>query len=125
MACIVYRTDPKSGNIYAYESHSYRDPVTKRPRTKQVYLGRVDPVTKEIRPKGDNGKRNRYKPETQLDALREELDAEQQALREATDKIASLEGRISRAEKFYVDMKELIKQYEESLKCDGQEGDNA
>ena len=48
MACVVYMTNKKSGHVYAYESVSYRDPVTKRPKSKRKYLGRVDPITKEF-----------------------------------------------------------------------------
>lgn len=48
MACIVYMTNKKSGHVYAYESVSYRDPVTKAPKSKRKYLGRVDPITKEF-----------------------------------------------------------------------------
>ena len=124
MACIIYRTDSKSGNVYAYESRSYRDPVTKRPRSKQVYLGRVDPITKEIRPKGKNGKRNRYQASAQVDALREELAADKQAIKEAKEKIASLEGKVNRAGKFYVEMKDLITQYEDSLGSEGTGGES-
>ena len=48
--------DPRTGYEYAYESVSYRDPVTKKPKSKRTYLGRVDPVTREILPKCHNGK---------------------------------------------------------------------
>ncbi|MBR1709126.1 MAG: hypothetical protein IJ719_09895 [Clostridia bacterium] len=34
--------------MYAYESFSYRDPVSKMPKSKRTFLGRVDPVTKEF-----------------------------------------------------------------------------
>ena len=61
MACIVYRTNKKNGVVYAFRSESYRDPVTKQPKSRRTYLGRVDPVTKEIIPKAEDGKRNRSK----------------------------------------------------------------
>ena len=94
------------------------------PRSKQVYLGRVDPITKEIRPKGKNGKRNRYQASAQVDALREELAADKQAIKEAKEKIASLEGKVNRAGKFYVEMKDLITQYEDSLGSEGTGGES-
>lgn len=59
MATIVYQTNKKNGSVYAYRSESYRDPVTKKPRSRRTYLGRVDPETKRIIPKGEKGKRNR------------------------------------------------------------------
>jgi len=46
---------------HAYTSESYRDPVTKKPRTHRTYLGRVDPVTGAIIPKGPPGSRKRSK----------------------------------------------------------------
>ena len=59
MSCIVYQKDKKTGNIHAYSSTSHRNPETKRVITKKVYLGRVDPVTNEIIPKAEKGKRKR------------------------------------------------------------------
>ncbi len=61
MSCIVYRTNKKTGVVYAYRSESYRDPITKKPKSKRTYLGRVDPETKEIVLKAEDGKRNRSK----------------------------------------------------------------
>jgi len=59
MATIVYQLNQKTGVKYAYQSESYRDPVTKKPRTRRTYLGIVDPITGEIIPKAEQGKRNR------------------------------------------------------------------
>lgn len=59
MSSIIYITDKKSGRKYAYESFSFRDPQTKKPKTRRVYLGRIDPDTGEIIPKAPEGKRNR------------------------------------------------------------------
>ena len=59
MSCIVYITNKKTNTKYAYRSDSYRDPVTKQPKSKRTYLGRVDPITNEIIPKAEKGKRNR------------------------------------------------------------------
>lgn len=61
MTCTVYQTNKKTGVTYAYESESYRDPVTRKPKSRRVYLGRVDPETNKIIPKGVDGKRNRSK----------------------------------------------------------------
>ena len=46
MSCVVYQYRPSG--VYAYKSVSYRDPVTKKPKSKREYIGRVDPVTKEL-----------------------------------------------------------------------------
>ena len=48
MASIVYWTNKKNGNVYAYSSESYWDKEKKAPRSRRTYLGRVDPETGEI-----------------------------------------------------------------------------
>lgn len=35
-------------HVYAYQATSYRDPVTRKPKSKRVYIGRVDPTTHEF-----------------------------------------------------------------------------
>lgn len=59
MGCIVYQTNKKTGVMYAYWNESYRDPITRKPTARRTYMGRVDPETKEIVKKAENGKRNR------------------------------------------------------------------
>lgn len=59
MSCVIYITNKKTNTKYAYRSESYRDPVTKQPKSRRTYLGRVDPDTNEIIPKAEKGKRNR------------------------------------------------------------------
>ena len=61
MAFMAYRTNKKTGVVYAYSVESYRDPTTKKPKSRRTYLGRVDPVTKLIVGKASDGKRNRSK----------------------------------------------------------------
>ena len=80
MSSIIYRTNPASGYVYAYKSTSFWDPKLKRPRSHQEYLGRVDPETKEILPKGTNGKRNRGpsrksdpQKDAELDSIKKEI----------------------------------------------------
>ena len=51
--------DKKTGNKFVYETYSVKDPTTGKAVTKKKYLGRVDPETGEIIPKGESGKRNR------------------------------------------------------------------
>ena len=60
MSSVAYQTG-KNGTKYAYESESFRDPVTHKPKSKRKYLGRVDPETGMIIPKAAEGKRNRSK----------------------------------------------------------------
>lgn len=59
MSSTIIITNKKTGQKYAYDSVSYRDPVTKKPKSKRTYLGRVDPITGAIIPKASKGKRNR------------------------------------------------------------------
>ena len=61
MAYTAYQTNKKTGTVYAFSVESYRDPVTKKPKSHRTYLGRVDPVTKMIVGKASDGKRNRSK----------------------------------------------------------------
>lgn len=61
MSFTVYQTNKKTGVVYAYLQTAFRDPVTKRPKSKRTYLGRVDPVSGEVVPKEVDGKRNRSK----------------------------------------------------------------
>lgn len=42
MSSIVHITNKSTGITYAYESFSYWDKEAKAPRTRRVYLGRVD-----------------------------------------------------------------------------------
>ena len=48
MSCVVYQTNKQTGHVYAYESVSYRDPITRKPKSKRTFIGRVDPVTKQL-----------------------------------------------------------------------------
>ena len=47
---IVKQTNKRTGLTYAYESHSYRDPETHKPKSRRRLIGRVDDVTGEIIP---------------------------------------------------------------------------
>lgn len=68
MSCVYNKTDKRSGNTYAYESTSYRDPETGKVRTRQVYLGRIDPLTGELIPKGEGGRRRRSPSDRAVEA---------------------------------------------------------
>lgn len=59
MSFIAYQTNKKTGTVYAYRQESYRDPETKKTKVRRTYIGRVDPVTKAIIGKAEEGKRNR------------------------------------------------------------------
>ena len=118
IASIIYRTDSKTGYVYAYESSSFRDPVTKRPRSKQKYLGRVDPVTNEIRPKGENGKRNRYKPNDQVEELKRQIEESKQAIQSANETIESLQKKLDRSDKLFEQLKRAVSQYEQASQTD-------
>ena len=105
MAYTAYQTNKKTGVVYAYRVESYRDPVTKRPKSRREYLGRVDPVTKTIVEKEKDGKRNRSKlnstdpnepnpiPQevtTLLEKQRAEIQSLQLQLKDITDKYHKL-----------------------------------
>lgn len=96
MACIVYQTNKRTGTRYAYRSESFRDPDTGAPRSRREYLGRVDPATGEIVPKGTGGRRNTTPlgrpgdPPAPGDARLE--------LAESRARVAELEGRVAELE---------------------------
>lgn len=116
MSSIVYHTDSKTGNKYAYESKSYRDPVTKKVKTKKTYLGRVDPVTDEIIPKAEHGKRNRHPSTRQIQQVSEEtakqiayLSDEVNALKTT---ISSLNSQLKAKEEFVQTILEASAKYQ-------------
>ena len=47
---IVKQKNAKSGVTYVYESHSFRDPVTRQPRSARKLIGKLDEETGEIVP---------------------------------------------------------------------------
>lgn len=97
MASIYYRTDKKTGNVYAYSSVSYRDPVTKKPRNKRTYLGRVDPISHEILPKAEAGqKRKRTISKSQLDSVSDDL---KERVTMLTEQVQILEEKLNSLEK--------------------------
>ncbi|MDR2457479.1 MAG: hypothetical protein LBD41_03255 [Clostridiales Family XIII bacterium] len=67
MTSIVLHKDKKSGAYYAYESTCKRDPITKKPKSTQKYLGKWDPGTKTVIPA--NRKKN-FKKSNENDSLR-------------------------------------------------------
>ena len=79
---IVKQKNQKTGVTYVYESFSYRDEITKQPRAKRKLLGRLDEETGEIIP-------TRKKKVITTDA-QNETDSD------VSDKIRSLEDKISK-----------------------------
>lgn len=92
MSCIVYITNKKTNTKYAYRSESYRDPITKQPKSHRTYLGRVDPVTNEIIPKAVKGKRSRIPLGTDLPeaAVKESSSSHQVNIAELQKQVESL-----------------------------------
>lgn len=82
MSSIVYQTNKTTGTIYAYESESYRDPITKKPKSRRTYIGRVDPDTKRIIPKAEEGKRNRSKGADSMAMIPDDILLEMKDLKE-------------------------------------------
>ena len=54
---IIKQLDKRSGITYVYDSKSYRDPETKKVRSKRNLLGKLDPETGEIIPTDGRCKR--------------------------------------------------------------------
>lgn len=47
---IIKQLNKKTGITYVYESHSFRDKTTKKPRSARKLIGRIDDATGEIIP---------------------------------------------------------------------------
>ena len=96
MSCIIYQTNKKTGIKYAYRSESYRDPVTKKPKSRRTYLGRVDPVTDEIIPKAEPCKRNRTSvSDTSIpDHIQDELASRNETIRTLRQQVSAFEATL-------------------------------
>lgn len=81
-------------------------------------MGRVDPVTKEIRPKGDNGKRNRMKQTDEINELKEQFASSQQSLNQAQQAIQVLQSRLDKSIVFFDDLKGIMSKYEKDIQSE-------
>lgn len=98
---IIKQHDKRSGITYAYESHSYWDPVKKMTRAKRKLIGRVDPDTGEIIPTdGRNRKKKLEQPsaqETDYKKLYEKLlkkyEAQEVLLRSLKEQLEKEKGK--------------------------------
>mgnify|MGYP002625758627 CR=1 FL=1 len=109
MVCVVYSTNRKTGNVYAYTSESHRDPETKKVKTKKTYLGRVDPVTKEIIPKAENGKRNRIISTNQREAIVSEIRKEVDDLTAELETVKNELSRVSTQLKSHLEFESNVR----------------
>lgn len=99
---IIKQLDKRSGITYVYDSKSYRDPETKKVRSKRTLIGKLDPETGEIIPTDGRGKKRspNYVPEPdeyQMPSTVKELKAEVLRLLEENavlkDKIIQLQSK--------------------------------
>lgn len=123
MSCIIRITNKSNGNVYAYESESYRDPVTKKPKSRRTYLGRVDPVTNEIIPKAEKGKRNRQSSTKQLNqisaehsAMQKEIEEQKKELQQLRDEYNRLASRCKIGDTLLEKLKQLVEDFDEQLR---------
>ena len=110
MSSIVYQTNKTTGTVYAYESESYRDPVTKKPKSRRKYIGRVDPDTKRIIPKAQEGKRNRSKSIDSYTVLPDDVLLEMKNQKEQIIKLQQQVDELSRRDKENTDLINKMKQ---------------
>ena len=116
MSTIVYSTDKKTGNKFAYETYSVKDPTTGKAVTKKKYLGRVDPETGEIIPKGESEKRNRKLSSIAREEAsrkdRSEIDALNSTIADLSVKLSLLEQDVLRKDQFINTILAVSHQYE-------------
>ncbi len=99
MSFILHQTNKKTGVVYAFEVESYRDPETKKPKSRRTYLGRIDPVTNQLIPKSaEPGKRNRSKLGQETSET-EQVDSQMDILKHYNEKIDALNSKIQELEK--------------------------
>lgn len=104
MSSIIYHTDKKTGNVFVYESVAYRDPITKKPRNKRTYLGKMDPISGELIPKATDGHRNRSISKKQLSEIETGLTAQVSELENKNRQLQEELSRVNEASKDAVDL---------------------
>lgn len=114
MSCTVYQTNHKTGVVYAYDSVSYRDPITKKPKSKRTYLGRVDPITKLIIPKQSKDNPNRSKiadadaAETMPRELADLLELQRKEIEQLKKELTEYKNREEKAKEFIKNMEKEL-----------------
>ena len=109
MSCIIYITNKKNQHMYAYESTSYRDPVTHKPRSRRKYLGRVDPITKEfINPRSET--RNVSDVESPHDSASANTDSANKVSFVLEKEILKLQTTTSRQQEVIDDIRKEVKE---------------
>lgn len=108
MSSIVYQKNNKTGKMYAYSSEYYKDPETGKLKTRRTYLGRVDPETKAILPKGTNGRRNRSMSPATMERLPVEFVQEVDDLKK---QISDLQAEVTRLTREKQKCDQLVRQF--------------
>ena len=115
MSSIIHITNKATGITYAYESFSFWDKEAKAPRTRRVYLGRVDEngniIPKKHKP-SNSQEANVSDSGTNYKRLYEQLAAENGTLKE---KIQSLESELTSAHKVLLRLSKLCDSQKECI----------
>ena len=115
MSSIIHITNKSTGIVYAYESFSYWDKEAKAPRTRRVYLGRVDENGNIIpkKQKASNAQKdNQPDSSANYKAQYEKIVAENEILKA---KIQSLETELSSARKTLLRLSKLCDSQKECI----------
>ncbi len=118
---IIYKENPHTHVKYAYESIPRYDPVSKQARPIKRYLGRVDPVTREVIP--SSGRRGRIKesedrinpPEMLSRDYRERYEKAMENNAILTEKLAASEQTVRKLEDTLKKVSELALRYNDNL----------
>lgn len=102
MSSYVKHLDKRTGITYIYESESYWDKEKKQPRNRRKLIGKLDPVTGEIVPTGNRG-RKKKDPET------------------SSGSASETEQRIAALEKTNDELNELLRQRDLKIELQAQE----
>ncbi|MCH4035180.1 MAG: DUF3450 domain-containing protein [Lachnospiraceae bacterium] len=118
MSSIVYLTNKTTGIKYAYESESFRDPVTHKPKNKRKLIGKVD-ANGNIIPTEPHGPRRRKTTETctsetakppvdEASELRQEIIQLRLQIKDLTDQNKQQERQLERLKALIASMSEVF-----------------
>lgn len=79
MSCIVRSYNKANNTTYCYESVSYRDPITKKPRSHRRCIGKLNPETGQIVPTGKRGRPKKEPPEAVEGSVEKKPDSSSKA----------------------------------------------
>lgn len=111
MSCIVKSYNKANNTTYCYESVSYRDTITKQPRSHRRCIGKLDPETGQIVPTGKRGRPKQQPSPADENSTEMKPDADAQAA--LADAVARLQEEQARTKALDAEVRQLRLQMEQ------------